>query len=213
MKQLDDLAAPLALALLCLVFTGCQTHKSTADLGGGYEEINHPSHTFLADSKPPRVSFEYKDSDGKTITVWPSLYSFNEVVNGDVAVFVAEKAYLSDGTPAIHPRLFAVRSPEVPLDITDDVLWLWSKANSRDLTKTFNRYNVAIPSEKNGELNVHLEFSSGGYLTDDDFPDTGELQLDWKQVSKIMQAVKRRGTLQKDLRWHTSYIGEIFSHP
>ena len=72
------------------------------------------------------------------------------------------------------------------------------------------RREAAIPSEKNGQLNVHLEFSTGGYLTDDDFPDTGELQLDWNQVSKIMQSVKRRGILQKDLRWNTSYIGEKF---
>ncbi|MGC9940195.1 MAG: hypothetical protein ABSE48_00070 [Verrucomicrobiota bacterium] len=210
MKQLNKPASRIAIALLCLGFTGCQTHKTIAPLGGGYEEINHPVHSLLPDSTPSRTSLEYKDPDGKTITVWPSLYCFNEVVKGDLAIFVAEKAYLNDGDRGVHPRLFAVRSPAIPLDITDEVLWRWSKANGKDLNKTFNRFNVATPKEQNGELEVHLEFWQGSYMTDEDWPDTGDIQLDWQQVSEIMQAVEKKGVLQKDLRWNTSYIGEKF---
>jgi hypothetical protein len=132
------------------------------------------------------------------------------VVKGDLAIFVAEKAYLNDGDRGVHPRLFAVRSPAIPLDITDEVLWRWSKANGKDLNKTFNRFNVATPKEQNGELEVHLEFWQGSYMTDEDWPDTGDIQLDWQQVSEIMQAVEKKGVLQKDLRWNTSYIGEKF---
>jgi hypothetical protein len=210
MKQLNHLTGRIAIALLCLAFTGCQSHKSIAPLGGGYEEINHPVHSLLPDAATPRTSFEYKDADGKTITVWPSLYCFNEVVKGKVAIFVASKAYVNDGDHSLHPRLFAVKSPAPPLDITDEVLWRWSKANGKDLVKTFDRFNVAIPEEKNGRLAVHLEFWPGGYMTDEDWPDTGDLELDWQQVSEIMRAVEKRGVLQKDLRWHTSYIGEKF---
>jgi hypothetical protein len=210
MKQPDHLAGRLIVALLCLGFAGCQSHKSVAPLGGGYEEINHTEHSFLPDAKPSRTSLEYRDPDGKTITVWPSLYSFNEVVKGGVAIFVAEKAYLKNDSPSLLPRLFAVKSPAPPEDITDEVLWRWSKANGKDLTKTFNRYNVAIPEKKDGQLHVRLEFWQGGYMTDDDWPDTGELQLSWPEVSEIMDAVKEKGVLQNDLRWHTPYIGEKF---
>jgi len=210
MKQLNHLTGRIAIALLCLGFTGCQSHKSIAPLSGGYEEINHPVHSLLPDAAPARTSFEYKDAGGKTITVWPSLYCFNEVIKGEVAVFVADKAYLNDGDRSLHPRLFAVKSPAPPLDITDEVLWRWSKANGKDLVKTFDRFNVAIPEEKNGQLAVHLEFWPGGYMADEDWPDTGDLQLDWQQVSDIMRAVEKKGVLQKDLRWHTSYIGEKF---
>jgi hypothetical protein len=211
MKQLNDLAGRLALALLCLGFAGCQSHKPTTPIGGGYQEVTHAEHSFLPDPKPSRTSLEYKeDPGGKAIIVWPSLYSLNEVVNDDLAVFVAEQAYIDDGQPTLRPRLFAVKSPAPPLDITDEVLWRWSRANHRDLIKTFNRFNVAVPEEKNGGLEVHLEFWSGGYLTDEQWPDTGELQLNWSEVSDIMNSVRKKGVAQKDLRWHTSYIGEKF---
>ena len=210
MKSLNHPAGRAALALLCLAFAGCASHNSTAPLGGGYEEVNHREHSFLPDAKPTRTSFEYKDADGKTITVWPSLYCFNEVIKGDLAIFVADKASINDGDRSLRPRLFAVKSPAPPLDITDEVLWRWSKANGKDLVKTFNQFNTAVPSERNGQLEVHLEFSQGGYLTDDDWPDTGDLQLSWQQVSEIMDKVQKKGVLQKDLRWHTPYIGEQF---
>lgn len=210
MKPFNWSANRTAIALLCIGFTGCQWHKSIAPLGNGYEEINHPVHSVLPDSTPPRVSFEYKDPDGKTITVWPSLYCFNEVVNDKVAIFVAEKAYKMDGERSVKPRLFAVQSPAPPLDITDQVLWRWSKANGKDLIKTFNRFNASLPEDRDGQLLVKLEFWPGGYMSHEDWPDTGELQLDWHQVSEIMREVEKKGVLQKDLRWHTAYIGEIF---
>ena len=62
------------------------------------------------------------------------------------------------------------------------------------------------PEEKNGRLTLHLEFFSD----DKDWPDQGDLQLDWKQVSEIMRAVKTKGVIEKDLRWHSPYIGEKF---
>ena len=43
-------------------------------------------------------------------------------------IFVGDKAYLEPDR-VTHPRLFAVKSPELPLDITDEMLWRWSKAS------------------------------------------------------------------------------------
>ena len=210
MKTLNHPATRAALAAFCLSLAGCASHHSTAPLGDGYQEVNHTQHSFLPDPKPSRTSLEYKNSDGKTITVWPSLYCFNEVVRDDLAIFVADKAYMTDGDRSLRPRLFAVKSPAPPLDITDEVLWRWSKANGKDLVKTFNQFSAVIPSERNGQLAVHLEFSQGGYLTDEDWPDTGDLQLSWPQVEEIMDKVQKKGVPQEDLRWHTPYIGEKF---
>ena len=44
----------------------------------------------------------------------------------------------------------------------------------------------------------------------EDWPDHGSLQLAWPQVEEMIRAVKTKGTEQKDLRWHTKYIGEKF---
>ena len=110
-----------------------------------------------------------------------------------------------------HPRLFAVQFPGLPLDITDEVLWRWSKASGKDIAKALQKFSLVIPEEKNGRLELHLEFLSEGYLSvEKDWPDQSDLQLDWNQVSDILRAVKTKGVVEKDLRWHTPYIGEKF---
>ena len=45
----------------------------------------------------------------------------------EIALFVGDRGYVEAGGKAIHPRLFAVKAPELPLDITDEVLWRWAK--------------------------------------------------------------------------------------
>jgi hypothetical protein len=208
MKACYVLLGGMATALLCLVLTGCAGHKAVTPLGDGYEEIRHPVHTFLPGETPPRISLARVDAAGQKTTIWPSLYCGSAVVQGDVAVFVADKAFLNGGEPSIHPRLFAVESPGLPVDITEEVLWRWASANGKDLAKTFSRFSLATPSEKDGQLDVHLEFWAGGYMTDADWPETGDLQLNWSEVAKIMHSVEVKGVREKDLRWHTAFIGE-----
>ena len=210
MKLLNNFISRVALAMLCLGLTGCQLPKSVAPVGSGYEEVSHPKRAFLDEPPLPRVSFQHRGTDGKTSLIWPSLYGASEVIKGDLAIFVGDKAYVEPEN-SIRSRLFAVKPPELPLDITDEVLWRWSQTSGKDFAKALARFNLVIPEEKNGRLELHLEFSSEGYMTvDKDWPDTGDLQLDWKQVSEIMRAVKTKGVEQKDLRRHTPYIGEKF---
>ena len=135
------------------------------------------------------------------------MYGVGEVIHGDVAIFVGDKAYVSsdpDDPRGIKPRLFAVQSPGLPLDITDEVLWRWSKASGKDFTKAVQLFSLVTPAEKNGQLELQLEF-----LTEEkNWPDKATLQLDWNQVSDIMREVKAKGTVHKDLRWGTPYITE-----
>jgi hypothetical protein len=205
MKRLNNFVSRLALAMLCLGLTGCQLPKSVAPLGSGYEEVSHPKRAFLDEPELPRVSFQHRGTDGKTIQIWPSLYGANEVIKGDLAIFVGDKAYV-EPDKVTHPRLFAVQFPGLPLDITDEVLWRWSKISGKDFAKALQKFSLVIPEEKNGRLELHLEFFS----EDKDWPDKGDLQLDWNQVSDILRAVKQKGVVEKDLRWHTPYIGEKF---
>ena len=209
MKFIFDPISRLALALLCLGLAGCQSEKNITRLTGGYEEVIHPAHTFLPDEPPPRISFQHCDADDKTILIWSSLSGASEVIKGDLAIFVGDKAYV-EPEKVTRPRLFAVKSPELPLDITDEVLWRWSQTAHKDFKKAMQNFSLVLPEEKNGRLELHLEFSVTGYMTAEDWPDKGELQLDWKQVADIMHAVKMKGVVKKDLRWSTPYIGEKF---
>src|ERR1017187_7081333 len=106
MKQIKNPAC-LALALLCLGSAGCETHKIVAPLGNGYEEVTHPSRATTDETDLTRISFEYRGSDGKTILIWPSLYGVNEVVKGNLAIFVGDVSYVEGDSKGTWPRLFA----------------------------------------------------------------------------------------------------------
>jgi hypothetical protein len=173
-------------------------------LGSGYEEKGHPNKS-ATEPADARVSFQYRAPDGKITLIWPSLYGVGEVINGDVAIFVGDKAYVepdADNPRGVKPRLFAVRSPALPLDITDEVLWQWSKKSGKDFSKALDRFSMMTPAGKNGQLELQLEF----WTEEKDWPDTTTFQLDWNQVSDIMREVKEKGVMRKDPRWGTPYI-------
>jgi len=208
MKLIKNPIVHFSLAMLCAGLAGCMTPNPVAPLGSGYEEKGHPNRSSPAPADT-RVSFQYRAPDGKITPIWPSLYGVGEVIKGDVAIFVGDKAYVqpdADNPRGTKPRLFAVRSPALPLDITDEVLWRWSKTTGKDFAKAVQRFSLATPAEKNGQLELQLEF----WTEEKDWPDTSTLQLDWNQVSDIMREVKEKGVVRKDLRWGTSYIEKEF---
>lgn len=209
MNLLPALPSCFALGLLCFGLIGCKSQMTP--VGNGYENVTHASHASGLDPELPRVSFQFQESSGKTILIWPSLYGVHSVVKGDLAIFVGDKAYVEADGKVTRPRLFAVKAPELPMDITDEVLWRWSKSNGKNFAQALNRFSLVKPEEKDDRLELHLEFWTGGMLSEDkDWPDSSDLQLDWKQVSDIMRAEQRKGVMEKDLRWHTPYIGEKF---
>ena len=205
MKLIINRIIHFSPALLCLVLAGCASQPPVAPLGHGYEEMSHPTHASLSQPELMRISFQYRAPDGKTTQVWPSLYGVGEVIKGDVAIFVGDKAYISsdpDDPRGMKPRLFAVRSPALPLDITDEILWRWSQSSGKDFTKAEEYLSLVIPTEANGQLGLQLEF----YTDDSHWPDKSAILLGWDQVSAIMRDVQAKGTIHRDLRWGTPYI-------
>lgn len=211
MKSLRHFAFRLLPPLLGLGLAGCQTRSATTPVANGYEEMSHPHHALIDEPEPPRISFQYRAADGAVTRIWPSLYGVNEVVHGGLAIFVGDKAFI-EPERVTHPRLFAVQSPGLPLDITDEVLWRWAKANRKDFGRTLAQFALVTPAEENGRLELRLQFDAANkwFGEDHNWPDSGVLQLDWNQVAEIMRAVKAKGVVEKDLRWHTRYIGEKF---
>lgn len=209
MKWICAHAVGLALLFISTSLTGCQSEKNITKLGHGYEEVRHPG--LVPDNdNPPRVSLQHRNADGKVIPIWPALSGPAEVVHSNLVVFVGDKAFL-DPEKNIHPRLFAVEAPALPLDITDETLWRWSRANGKSFDRAMERLCLISATPADHGLNVHLEFLFVDGLRDDkDWPDTSDLKLDWSQLAQIIQAVKTKGTIEKDLRWKTRYIGEVY---
>ena len=205
MKMIEKLVCCFLPALLCIGLSGCASPpRPVQTLGNGYQEVAHPSKS--QDSPDDvRISLEYRAPGGKITLVWPSLSGVDEIIKGDLAIFVGEKAYVSsdpDDPQGMKPRLFAVQAPGLPLDITDEVLWDWSKASGNDFAKAEQLLEMVTPVEKDNGLEVQLEFWEDG----NGWPDNSTLQLNWNQVSDIMRTVKEKGTVHKDLRWGTPYI-------
>jgi hypothetical protein len=210
MKLLRDFTACLALATLATTWAGCQTHKSVMPVGEGYEEVSHPTRNFimLDEPTPPRISFQYRSADSTVAPIWSSLYGAGEVIHDGLAIFVGDKAYI-ESDRVTHPRLFAVKSPALPLDITDEALRDWSQAAGKDFNTARDRLTVITPEENNDHLELHFEFSAPDELSGpDNWPKQSALRLDWSQVDAMVQAVKTKGFEQKDLHWKTPYIGE-----
>jgi hypothetical protein len=196
----------LAAVLFCAVLAGCALDKMVDPLAGGYEEVAHPRPT-MDESTDVRVSFQHRTADGKITRIWPSLYGVDEVIQGDTAIFVGDVSFVSSNPEdprGTRPRLFAVRSPAPPLDITDEILWRWSKTSGKNYDAARQLFRLVTPSENDGQLALQLEFWSEAR----DWPDRAVLQLDWDQVSAIMNEVKTKGKLHKDLHWRTPYIGK-----
>jgi hypothetical protein len=205
MKLIKNPIVRFSLAILCASLAGCASQRPGVPLGNGYEEVDHPTRASMSRPELMRISFRHRAPDGKTTLIWPSLYGVGEVIKGDVAIFVGDKAYVSsdpDDPRDTKPRLFAVRSPALPLDITDEILWRWSQASGNNFTKAMEFFSMVSPDEKNGHLELQLEF----WTQERDWPDNATLQLSWTQVSDIMREVKEKGTLHKDLRWGALYI-------
>ena len=210
MKLLRNFLGCLTLALLAPIWAGCQTHKSVTALGSGYEEISHPKRTLIAldEPVPPRISLQYRSTNDLVTPIWPSLYGVGEVIHGKLAVFLGDKAYVEPDR-VTHPRLFAVKSPDLPVDITDEILREWSRVAGKNFNTARDRFISATPGENNGGLELHLEFSASDELAGpDDWPKQVAVRLNWSQIEAIMRAVKNNGIEQKDLRWDTPYIGE-----
>jgi hypothetical protein len=203
MERIKKPGSCILPALLCIGLAGCATPPRIQPLSAGYEEIIHPAKSM--DPADARVSLDYRGPDGRTILIWSSLYGTDVVIKGDMVLFMGDKAYVSsdpDDPRGTRPRLFAAQPPGLPLDVTDEILWYWSKASGKDFTKAVQLLNLATPVATANHLEVQLEF----WVNENGWPDNSTLQLDWNQVSEIMRTVRTNGKVHKDLRWGTPYI-------
>ena len=192
------------LAILCVSLTGCGSISRVEPLGSSYEEVSYTRHSF-SEPEATQITLQYRKPNGGRIMIWPS--AGGVVVRNDVAVFVGDKAWkqppFGERWP-MKPRLFAVKAPELPLDITDEVLWRWSKQSKKNFTEIFGKDYIRYSKETNNVLEFHFFIVS--------IPDWKELNIsmEWSQLSDIMREVKEKGVIHKDLRWGTTYIEKEF---
>jgi len=124
-------------------------------------------------------------------------------VKNGVALFSGYAAYRG---PYHHEpqdtelRIFAVKAPELPLDITDEILWRGSKESGRDFTNTLKTASYVLSEEKDDGIEFRFATGVSGI----------NVRLDWNQIADIMREVKEQGVVRKDRVWDTSYIEKEF---
>jgi len=87
------------------------------------------------------------------------------------------------------------------LDITDEVLWRWSKQSGEDFTNVMRRASITYPKEKDNVIEL---FFAAGIHNDI------VVRTDWNQILDVMREVKEKGVVRKDVRWGTTYIEKEF---
>jgi hypothetical protein len=92
-------------------------------------------------------------------------------------------------------RLFAVKGPELPLDITSELIGNWARESGKDVSKA--RTTASLIGGKRtdeGNLEFYVEFSEGVG------PGTN-VPVNWNQISNMMHDVKSHGTEGKDRKF------------
>ena len=181
--------------------TGCGSVRSVQPLVSGYEAVTYTQNS-ISEPSAHQISLQYRKPNGGLMMIWPS--AGGTIVRNDVAVFVGDKAWkqpaFGERWP-MKPRLFVVRAPDLPLDITDEVIGRWAQASGKDVVKALKAATALGSQLQNDKVNFDFEFF--------DQPET-TITLDWNQISDIMREVKEKGVVRNDLRWGTSYIEKEF---
>src|SRR5882757_6424181 len=142
MNQNNKLTRCISSAVLCAWLTGCASVSSVESLGGGYEEVTY-TRTSISEENANQITFQYRNSQGRLTMIWPSVRSYR--IRNDIAVFVGDEAYEqpdSDDPQATRPRLFVVRSPDLPLDVSKEILWRQAKQSGGDLAKLLKEQSL-----------------------------------------------------------------------
>jgi hypothetical protein len=194
----------LFAAVVCLATAGCWTQRSVTPLGGGYEELA-VTRSSISEPDATQLALRYQKSSWGSKMIWPSVHGY--LIKDDTAVFIAEVAFEPrdpDSPRRTMRRLFAVREPDLPVDITDEILRTWSKTGEIDFRKARAIDTPVTLEDKDNALQIHFAFWG-----QDSWPRI--ISLNWNQVFDMMREAKDKGTFRKDRVWGTSYIEPEFA--
>jgi hypothetical protein len=150
----------------------------------------------------PAAKLYYKDNKSKLTLIWPFL-----APRGEPMQFTNDMIFLIADMPDELGRLgtgvyLAVQAAGPALDVSEDLLKLWSESNHVDFDKVKGRY---MPLEVRGVpagVEVH-------YLGNEKLPVT--LAVSWEQLSNIIQDVKLMGKRYETEKYHAVYLKKDYS--
>lgn len=165
-------------SIVCLYLTGCGSRSTQTELlGSGYEEVTYTKSSF-SEPESHQITLQYRNADGKQVIIWPSVQS--KIFTGNaIAIFGA-------GT-----KFFAVKAPDHPVEITDEVLRQWSKESGTNFADAI-KVASAGTLERRGD---RIEFNFA-FWAKETWPNA--ISLDWNQIAEIVSDVRQHGVQCKD---------------
>jgi hypothetical protein len=201
MKSNRNTVYHVLVAISCMSLTGCGSVTRVEPLGNGYERVSY-TQSSISEPEATQITLQYRNLNERRVMIWPSVYGY--IIKDDVAVFlgdVATKQPNPENSRATDSRLFAVKAPELSLDITDQVLAQGGKERRKSFWQIPKSATIATLKKTNDGIDVGIAFVD---WTDRD------IKLTWNQLSDIMREVKEKGVERKDRVWGTSYIEKEF---
>ncbi|MGZ4971590.1 MAG: hypothetical protein ACXWDN_02435 [Limisphaerales bacterium] len=191
----------IACILICAFIVGCGSKEEITQLRDGYEVCVRTKKSLLNEPESAKISLFWKDSLGKSVTVWPIVHSRILIKEG-TAVFAGDRTVgrsSLDGDFEMTLRLFVVKSPEPPIDITSEVVIRWATNISKDPKQAVTNANLIGMQEMSGQVQCHFEFDGGIWPGEDVF-------LNWSQIQEITNAVKQKASKHKDEELKIFYL-------
>ncbi len=188
------------IAIVCVSISGCVlSNRSVEPLANGYVEITY-TRGYIHSAH--RITLQYRDRRGRQFMIWPDNGAAH--IKGDVAVFQGWKAYAEPkpgdiGWP-LKPDIFAVNAPGPPLDITSEIIAVWSKESRKDYAEALAKASIVSIEEKGDSLEFQFAVFRG-----ENWPNR-VVRLSWSQVLEIMRDVKEHGVQRKDPQYGAIYI-------
>jgi hypothetical protein len=133
----------------------------------------------------PSASLYFTDQNSNVTMIWPFFgpASGDISISNDIAFFVAD---LPDDQGRVGSgAYFAVQGPGPVLNVSKDLLKIWSDSNHWDFAKIMNRYSPL--NEESVSNGILLD-----YLGWHDEPQA-DFVVSWEQISNIVQDVRRTG--------------------
>jgi hypothetical protein len=208
MKLNNKMVYCLSVTIFFTSLTGCGSISRVESLGGGYEVVAYTRHSF-SEPEATQITLQYRKPSGGRIMIWPE--TLGVIETNDAVLFIGYKAYdqpPSDEPRATRPRLFIVQAPNLPLDISEEILWRQAKQSGGDLAivlkkpSVLKKVNIHHVGETNNILELRFEI--------EDVRLNGVIHVDWHQILDVMREVKEKGVVRKDRVWGTSYIEKEF---
>jgi hypothetical protein len=122
-------------------------------LGGGYDEVL-VTYRGMGEVAMTQHKLRYTDSHGHRAIVWEWVFSEIFIRDG-VAVFIGED-------PAYAMRVFAVKPPELPLDITTQIVGGWAQASGKNVSQVTAAASAWEAKQAgDGKMEFHFAFDQG----------------------------------------------------